>query len=87
MTPLSQPKYPEKSNMKLLFLLPDIQDIPTGGNIYNTRMMEALKAKCTVHQLVYAERHNPEGSITALIRDCAACAARRHPHCLRSVRG
>ncbi len=29
--------------MRLLFLLPDIQDIPTGGNIFNNNMVEVLK--------------------------------------------
>ncbi len=28
--------------MSILFLLPDIQDVPTGGNIYNSKMIKSL---------------------------------------------
>ncbi|MEM8486999.1 MAG: glycosyltransferase family 4 protein [Bacteroidota bacterium] len=49
--------------MKLLFLLPDIQGIPTGGNIYNQEMMQRLKAYCTVEEAVWT----PATSMPALL--------------------
>ncbi len=48
--------------MNLLFLLPDIQDVPTGGNIYNTRMVQALRPHCNVQQVVYSAAQSDAGA-------------------------
>ena len=42
--------------MAILFILPDIHERPTGGNVYNGRIIESLRSHIRVETFVYEEK-------------------------------
>lgn len=49
----------ENAAMKTLFVLPDIHERPTGGNVYNRRMIDALRAFMAVDEIVWTGDPGP----------------------------
>lgn len=73
--------------MHVAFLVPDIHDRPTGGNIYNRRIAEALAERATVEVTPWAPEEAPqppvEDGLDTIVVDSLLV---RHADALRALR-
>ena len=73
--------------MHVVVLVPDIHDRPTGGNIYNRRIAEALAERATVEVVPWAPEETPkppvEGGPDTIVVDSLLV---RHADALRALR-
>jgi len=74
--------------VNVLFLVPDIHDLQTGGNVFNRRMVEGLRPETAVRVVSWAPKETSATDLDLSGADVVVADSllAQHPEALRSVR-
>jgi len=74
--------------MTVLFLVPDIHDLQTGGNVFNRRIIEGLRPETAVRVVAWAPEETPVARLNLSGADVIVVDSllAQHPEALRTVR-
>lgn len=73
--------------MNVLFLVPDIHDLQTGGNVFNRRIIEGLRPETSVRVVPWGPDETPASHLDRLGTDAIVLDSllARHPSAVQSV--